>query len=334
MKTELLLTILPLALAAIIFQFIPLLTRRGIFFSATVDPGFPESPDGRRVLRSFRWQIALWTVLACVLGALLLPVYPQAGVLVPTLLLIAALMVTYWLKFREVHERYGQRRSEVRATSLSPDRAPEHTNLWLVVPPLLALAATAFYLHAHWDLLPERFPVHWGLDGQPNHWASRTWMGVYGPLLMAGFLNLFFAAFAWGLARISRKTVMRYVTIRMLLLLTYPLTFSLVMAALLPLVRLPIWLAPTAILVFVAGLLYWSYRKISTPVGVNEIPEPQNDSYWKAGVFYFNPSDPAIFVSKRVGIGYTMNFANKVSWIVLAGTLLIILLPALLLRAK
>ena len=64
------------------------------------------------------------------------------------------------------------------------------------------------------------------------------------------------------------------------------------------------------------------------------VPEPQSDSYWKAGMFYYNPDDPAIFVSKRVGIGYTMNFANKVSWLVMLGILLMALLPALLLKAK
>ena len=51
-------------------------------------------------------------------------------------------------------------------------------------------------------------------------------------------------------------------------------------------------------------------------------------------MFYYNPDDPAIFVSKRVGIGYTMNFANKMSWLVMAGILLIALLPALLRKIK
>ncbi len=51
-------------------------------------------------------------------------------------------------------------------------------------------------------------------------------------------------------------------------------------------------------------------------------------------MFYYNPDDPAIFVSKRVGIGYTMNFANKVAWLVMLGILLMALLPALLLKVK
>ena len=44
----------------------------------------------------------------------------------------------------------------------------------------------------------------------------------------------------------------------------------------------------------------------------------QSDRFWKFGVFYVNPADPAIFVPKRFGIGYTLNFARPFSWLILA----------------
>jgi uncharacterized membrane protein len=40
---------------------------------------------------------------------------------------------------------------------------------------------------------------------------------------------------------------------------------------------------------------------------MKQIPEPKHDSFWKAGIFYYNPSDPALLVRKRSGLGYTMN---------------------------
>jgi uncharacterized membrane protein len=42
------------------------------------------------------------------------------------------------------------------------------------------------------------------------------------------------------------------------------------------------------------------------------------DRCWKAGIFYVNPDDPALFVPKRFGIGYTLNLGNSWSWAVLA----------------
>jgi uncharacterized membrane protein len=30
----------------------------------------------------------------------------------------------------------------------------------------------------------------------------------------------------------------------------------------------------------------------------------------------YNPRDPALFVEKRIGLGLTFNFGNRMSWIV------------------
>ncbi|MGA6973989.1 MAG: DUF5808 domain-containing protein [Candidatus Binatus sp.] len=38
------------------------------------------------------------------------------------------------------------------------------------------------------------------------------------------------------------------------------------------------------------------------------------DKNWKLGIFYIDKDDPAIFVPKRYGIGYTLNFGNRWSW--------------------
>ena len=36
----------------------------------------------------------------------------------------------------------------------------------------------------------------------------------------------------------------------------------------------------------------------------------KDDGYWKLGLFYYNPQDPAMLVEKRFGIGWTINFGN------------------------
>ena len=49
------------------------------------------------------------------------------------------------------------------------------------------------------------------------------------------------------------------------------------------------------------------------------------DTHWVAGIFYCNPDDPAVLVEKRLGFGWTLNFGNRVSWLLaaaLAGGLL------------
>ena len=50
-------------------------------------------------------------------------------------------------------------------------------------------------------------------------------------------------------------------------------------------------------------------------------------SNWKLGIFYYNPRDKRIFPPKRIpGLGWTVNFANPVSYLTLAGLILFLVL--------
>ena len=62
-------------------------------------------------------------------------------------------------------------------------------------------------------------------------------------------------------------------------------------------------------------------------VGLTAVMHPvgdrTEDRYWKAGLLYVNSEEPALFVEKRFGIGYTLNFGRPASWIMLAALLLL-----------
>ena len=55
-----------------------------------------------------------------------------------------------------------------------------------------------------------------------------------------------------------------------------------------------------------------------------------DDRYWYAGFFYNNPDDPALFVPKRFGLGWTLNFGHPQARLVLIGVLVVILVTSLL----
>ncbi len=41
----------------------------------------------------------------------------------------------------------------------------------------------------------------------------------------------------------------------------------------------------------------------------------QNPQHWKLLVFYYNPENPRLFVPKRTGIPFTLNFARPTAWV-------------------
>jgi len=288
-------------------------------------------------MRSYRRQVAIWTGVAIMVTLFTSKSAPVFSVIMPTFLLIVGTGYSYWRTFRQVQTQHGLRKPEIREAPLLPAPSDRIFSIWLIVPSFLLLLAAALYLNLHWDQIPHRFPVHYGVNGEPDRWAGRSWRGIYGPLLYGTYLNVFMLTLGWTLAHQSRRTAMRYVTVRIVQVLCYPTSLLFALIAISPLLRAPgsafVFLAPGAImLAALAGTIYWAYRKLSGESAATEPAGPQNDNYWRAGAFYWNPDDPAIFVPKRIGIGYTMNFANKWAWVALAGILLAAVLPVFLLK--
>ena len=52
--------------------------------------------------------------------------------------------------------------------------------------------------------------------------------------------------------------------------------------------------------------------------GDDRLPD-DNDERWKLGVFYVNPDDASVFLPKRFGIGWTLNFARPAAWATVLG---------------
>ena len=48
-----------------------------------------------------------------------------------------------------------------------------------------------------------------------------------------------------------------------------------------------------------------------------------DDRYWYGDFFYNNSNDPAVFVPKRYGLGWTVNFGQPAGKLILIGTLLL-----------
>ncbi len=216
--------------------------------------------------------------------------------------------------------------------------------------PFAALAGAALYLRSRWAELPERFPIHWGFDGRPNGWANRNPAGVFGPLIIAAVIAAGMAlvgglrqrqarAAGYGQAPAAAERRFRRAMLWAILASEYLLVLVSIWVSLLPLAAAapggtagPPRIAPfvALILIFVVTVTVILARighgarlaaardgaakqqSDGAPLGIRS-PE----SCWKAGIFYVNPDDPAIFVEKRFGIGYTLNFGHPLSWFIL-----------------
>ena len=174
------LTLIPIGTLVIlgaVSMLLPMLTPRRYYFGLTVEPGFPESEPGRGIRRGYLSAVGI----ALILAAAFIVAFPPAA-LPASMLLVPLVAGAAFFHARSRVQAYSTDVAPVREAELS--RGPERLPLWalLALPPFAIPFAIAAYLQAHWEAIPARFAVHWGLDGQPNGWETRTPHGVYGPL--------------------------------------------------------------------------------------------------------------------------------------------------------
>ena len=98
------------------------------------------------------------------------------------------------------------------------------------------------------------------------------------------------------------------------------------------LIFLLIW----GILIVLVLILLWhpqcSAKKANTPADHQPTSEifRDDDRYWYSGFFYNNPDDPALFVEKRYGLGWTLNFGHPQARLVLIVSLVSVLVLSIL----
>jgi uncharacterized membrane protein len=185
--------------------------------------------------------------------------------------------------------------------------------------------------------------VHWGVDGSPDRWSPRTWQGVYAPLLVGAIQSGLMLLIGLGILRASPRgrvpanaaasAQLRRAKLQLLVAIVWAMAF---LAAAVSLARAGTGrpfgdLPPSMIslgLIALAMPFLWRIIRINRTLSSGGDGTP--DECWKLGFFYFNPADPAIFVEKRLGIGYTCNFGNRTTWLFLGLFLLFSLVPLLL----
>jgi len=325
MNSELWIALTPIVLLAVILHYMPLWRRQNLWFGVTVPKGFRDTAEARQILRQYRIRVWVLSAIAALIGLL-------ASTRSLVWLLPGAILVSTFasiIVFAMARSRTLPYSTPVAARSapLTPDTEALPGGTAVALGPFGMMLAAALYLHANWQQIPARFPIHWGGSGTPDRWADKSWLTVYGPLLAGALLNLFILFMGEAILRFSPRARVantaewtarfRRVNVRLLVVVTWNVALILTWFAVLPLIANNkaiglSWLIPVVLTLGTIAPFIWQLIRLSQEAGTGSDGTP--DRAWKLGQFYYNPDDPALLVEKRFGIGYTLNFGNRASW--------------------
>ena len=312
---------LPILVVAVAFALMPKLARADIFFAVTVSPPFQYSAAARRIRLSYWLEIAIQLIIAMAVAAF----WSR------TVGFILMLLAGLW-SIARAHGRalaFATTPNSRRVASLSPDRGSLASGIVLWAPTCF-VAASGLYAWLYWEALPARLTIHWS-SGQANGWMDRTPTTVGFLLGISLLICLLHAISAHGILRRTRRiavegsgaaseSLFRRLTAATLLVFPYLVVIPVITLAFTSRLSAPsLW--PTFIVALVAlgitaqlHLGQGGNRLARAVLDEQPVGDRTPDAAWKWGLFYYNPDDVTLFVEKRFGIGYTVNWANRWSW--------------------
>jgi uncharacterized membrane protein len=332
-----------IVLVALCSHLAPYLTRQDIFFGVTVPVGFRDGSISRSVSR---WYAAEIWFLALV-AATVIVTSPMPLVSGPMLLAQSLGASVAFVNARRTVRPHAVAAATLREAALGP-RPGLPGGFIAQSGPFLILFGAAAYLGFHWEDVPARFPTHWNVAGRPDGWTIKSVAGVFQGLsigIVACLMTLFtsYAVLHWTrLPRVTGKDGQqgrraRHANLIAMLASEYLIALLLAWTSIVSMFsdqpgnqRLPLAfrVAPFA-LVIVGTLAVRVIRLVGASDGP-PIGDTTPDSCWLFGKLYFNRADPALFVEKRTGLGYTLNLGNPVSWLVIIVAVTALAIPLLL----
>ncbi|HEY0543777.1 MAG TPA: DUF1648 domain-containing protein [Pyrinomonadaceae bacterium] len=345
MKNSMLSVLIPLLmtnmLVLAVLLWMPVIRGEKAFFGVRVSRE-TYLGEGRRILRRY-WLCLLAAFFALEAIGFLTAYYRRN---------FAFALVTHFLSYFAAFALYSNFAREVRpfrvvsdatkfATPLQTRRLADYTHLLLEATVVLLTIAPTVVLIYYYPALPERVPVHWGINGQPDRWARKTFSTVFFLPILMTYLQSWFLLLKYDLVHakmtlpaeqaevylkfkeqliVASVHMMDWVRALLAIMLGTVSMFILLTTVealrhLMPIANLLIWPCVGLLLIV---CFYYVYRfmainnRLEEATGNSNVERESEAAKWTSGgLFYYNPDDPALIVEKRDGLGYTYNFAGK-----------------------
>jgi uncharacterized membrane protein len=336
-------------LLLLFFMWMPVMRGEDAFFGVRVSPEVYRG-EGRRVLhRYWFWLVSTFIEIEAI--GLIFSHYKgrsELAQVAPRLLLMPCVIFFYVFFYRQAKRLELIEEHQRFASALKTRRLADYTNLALEIAIGVLTIAPVLILIFYYPQLPERIPVHWNWRGDPDGWTRKSYLSVFSLAAMLVYTQALLLAIKQGILGVKMTlpaehteeylrlkesalslTVkfmdwMRLALCVLLGSLTTNIAFSAVegLRFLSVFVALATWASALLMFIATAVAIYSFYRidrRLRTEVGRVYVQRQKDAAHWYlGGLIYCNREDPALFVEKLVGWGYTFNMGNKWVYLYLA----------------
>ncbi|MBW7458027.1 DUF1648 domain-containing protein [Paenibacillus sepulcri] len=339
----------------IVFMLVPLISTRVLLFGVFVPEPMRDDEAVTAVRKSYIRMSVFIMVCAAAAGGLVgwwMKGMSEAVLLSATLVQVIGFVLSLAASHRralriKLEKGWEPPQSTKRVANLNFRKGPlTIRDRWYLVH-LLLIIISVIGAAVQWDSIPDTLTTHYNASFEADGFSEKSFSSVFmmniTQLLLIGiflFTNFVIRAAKQQLdpakpdeSMIKQQKFRRINSIFLYFLSLFIVAlFSYIQATILygwsaELLMLTSLFLPLILIGCSIGLIIYLRSK-----GIDQVLAAgvSDDSHWKGGFFYHNPEDPSFIVNKRYGMGWTFNMAHPVSWVVLGGILLILLVIVLI----
>jgi uncharacterized membrane protein len=331
--------VFPLVLVVLLTAFLvamPEIMPRGVPLGVAVPREHLGDDAVRGAVRRFRVAVLITGAISLVASIALALTAPIAGVIAPQLLCLVLGTGAYLVTRRGIVD--AKRREgwydDVPVRLTAEVTAPAHHRppvLWPILG-LVLLGVAAGIGIAAYPHLPDPYPVHFTAGGVVDRTAPRSVLAVFGPLLIGAAVAVVLAIVAVIVSRSALRVAtgdadpLPAAARRRGVLAALLAELSAAIGGGFAVLSAVLWLLPgsrPAVIVAIALLIVAIFGSViaatvrlagisrAAASGPARRPEsPDDDRHWKGGILYVDRQDPALWVPKRFGVGWTLNLGH------------------------
>lgn len=347
----------------VIFSFIigiqvimPKLTRKDIVFSIRVPIEVLDDPRIKKIIDNYRKNLLIATIPIALFISFMVNGDTHPGIYIIGIFSVIGLSIVYFLKSRKQIKELKEKEQwtfKKRQVTIVETKKGEESNLWTMLAFIigaLVVLGNGIYAKANYSQFPSEIPYHWNIQGVGTQSITKTPLSVF---LLPGiqlfiFIVMFVAYKSIKLSKVQldvedpkqskiRNDIFKkrwtgaIINIMFLLLSLFSLynfeTGGTINIS-------PKLYTFINILIIVLIFLIAVITAVTTGQGGSRLKDEtievlqemnrDDDQFWKFGMIYYNKNDPSIFIEKRFGVGFTINFANPIAIFLLVGLFILI----------
>lgn len=349
----------------------PRLTRKEIYFGIRIPKNKLESERLKNIYKKYVTNNIIVSIPYIIIVFALCYYFNAYFEILNVVLILVYLIISFFVYFianKEVKKvknelNWGKTKKSVVVIDTNFTKEKNKSMLvspWWFLIPLFMIVINLYIGYRVYHNLPDIVPTHFDFAGEANGWTPKSYKLIIQmpavQLFMTIIMFFSYKIIGWSKQQISasdpkaskvRNKIFRYRWSAYMILMAIGINilFTVGNLSILQVIKMSaktsmIVIFTITMLIIVSSIVMsvktgqgGSKIKVESMDEENEkVQDRDDDKYWKlANSIYVNKDDPAIFVEKRFGIGWTMNFGNTKSIIItVVFIILIIALPILI----